>query len=136
VELRAGLDDLEKRTLLTLPGLELRLPRSSSPSQICISFKNKTCLPKEKIGLGAHRVTTSGKSFQFLVDGENKKISCVYFANCVKKSWFVVCLVRMLFNCTDYVASLTRMQGLGRNACLASYSKGPAGFLLNLWCNL
>jgi hypothetical protein len=31
VDLRAGLDDLEKRKFLTLPGLELRPPRFSSP---------------------------------------------------------------------------------------------------------
>jgi hypothetical protein len=31
VDRRAGLDDVEKRKFLTLPGLELRPPRSSSP---------------------------------------------------------------------------------------------------------
>jgi hypothetical protein len=31
VDPRAGLDDVEKRKFLTLPGLELRSPQSSSP---------------------------------------------------------------------------------------------------------
>jgi acyl dehydratase len=31
VDLRAGLDNMEKRKFLTLPGLELQLPQSSSP---------------------------------------------------------------------------------------------------------
>jgi hypothetical protein len=58
VDPRAGLDDLEKRKFLTLPGLQLRPPRSSSPWPVAIPT-------------APSRLETHVKIFKFLEQDSN-----------------------------------------------------------------